>query len=185
MPQSGEARGRHMRWISYLFGFRGRISCGRFWAFLSVTFVCQITLAAAAVWNIDFSGIDFSQYNLGDWSNFTTLHFGNTPAFVALAVFVIMDLTWLAAGLAQTVKRLHDRNKGAAWLLAFIVLPLVLEFAAMFLYVAGGFSKSSLAAAFCNLAGLFLWIWAFAELLFLRGTAGDNRFGRDPLAGKG
>jgi uncharacterized membrane protein YhaH (DUF805 family) len=37
--------------------------------------------------------------------------------------------------------------------------------------------------ALLNLVPVIGWIWILVECGFLRGTYGDNRFGRDPLAG--
>jgi uncharacterized membrane protein YhaH (DUF805 family) len=34
----------------------------------------------------------------------------------------------------------------------------------------------------CEFAGYALSLWALVELGFLRGTAGENHFGPDPLA---
>ncbi len=86
------------------------------------------------------------------------------------------------------MKRLHDRDKGAVWLVVFWLLPLVLNIIAL----AGRFSAMSAgggampaanpAMSLLSLLSFGLSIWAFVELYCLRGTAGDNRYGPDPLA---
>lgn len=91
-------------------------------------------------------------------------------AFGRLAILLpilAIPLTWI--GLATGVKRLHDRNKSAWWLLVFYVLPSVLDYA-------GGESM------LFGIAGLAIFVWALVELGFLRGTSGPNDYGPDPLA---
>src|SRR5690606_8460817 len=73
-------------------------------------------------------------------------------AFGRLAILLpilAIPLTWI--GLATGVKRLHDRNKSAWWLLVFYVLPSVLDYA-------GGESM------LFGIAGLAIFIWALVEL---------------------
>jgi uncharacterized membrane protein YhaH (DUF805 family) len=75
-----------------------------------------------------------------------------------------------------TIKRLHDRDKSAAWYLIFGVAPLGLFIAAIYSYGARALEISSI-LFFVSIAGL---IWAIVELGFLRGTPGANRFGPAP-----
>jgi uncharacterized membrane protein YhaH (DUF805 family) len=76
--------------------------------------------------------------------------------------------------LALSAKRLHDRNKSARWLLAFYLLPGILKSLAE---DAGGIGIA------LELAGTALSLWALVEFGFLRGTAGPNHYGPDPLIG--
>jgi len=108
----------------------------------------------------------------------------NVVAILAAAfLFVIPGLGWilfavvvLAAiyvGIAVAVKRLHDRNKSGLWLLLFYLVPAVLQ------GIAGDdFSGINLVL---NIAGGAISLWALVELGFLRGTAGANDYGPDPL----
>jgi len=87
----------------------------------------------------------------------------------ALSVFgllflpVIIALVW--ASLSISVRRLHDRDKAAWWILLLAVLPGVL----------GAIPIIGV------LLSLPFSIWAFVELGCLRGTAGSNKYGNDPL----
>ncbi len=50
-----------------------------------------------------------------------------------LILFCVFYLIMFYIALAVSAKRLHDRNKGAIWLLVFIILPAVLNIAAAIL----------------------------------------------------
>jgi uncharacterized membrane protein YhaH (DUF805 family) len=105
----------------------------------------------------------------------------------AFAVLGILGLPVFAAvfwaGLANGARRLHDRNKSAWWLMLFMVLPGVLSGLGQAMM---GMSQTSGAdaagGAVLVLLGLPLSVWAFVEMGCLKGTAGPNRYGEDPLA---
>ena len=61
----------------------------------------------------------------------------------------LASLVMAVPSLAASIKRLHDRNK-SAWFLLLWLVPII------------------------------GWIWIAVETGFFRGTAGLNRFGRDP-----
>ena len=91
------------------------------------------------------------------------------------ALLVLGSLPILVSCLAISVRRLHDRNKSAWWLLVFVVGPLVLQ---------GGGSLNTLdssPAVALMIASLPLSIWGFIELGCVPGTSGPNRYGLDPL----
>ena len=82
-------------------------------------------------------------------------------------------------GFSFTTERLHDRNKSAWWLVVFYLAPGVLgqiERGAWFASAAGTVLHYVLA-----LAAFALTIWGFVEIGCLRGTAGSNTYGPDPL----
>ncbi|HOT84095.1 MAG: DUF805 domain-containing protein [Rhodospirillales bacterium] len=112
-------------------------------------------------------------------------------SLVVIGVFGVMFLTGGGGGvaaigviyllllwptLAMGVKRLHDRNKSAWWLVVFYVVPTLLN-----VLVEGG-DGEGVGAMIFGLASLAISIWALVELGFLRGTVGANRYGPDPLA---
>lgn len=68
----------------------------------------------------------------------------------------------------------HDRGKSGWWLLVFFAAPAILSSTVA---VAGEGLQPVLEAA-----GAALSVWAFAALACLRGTAGPNAYGDDPLA---
>lgn len=99
------------------------------------------------------------------------------PLFVVMVVVVLIP--WLLWGFSFTTRRLHDRGKSAWWLVVFYLVPGVLgqfSAAAWFGGVAGIVMHYVLA-----LVAFGLTIWGFVEIGFLRGTAGSNTYGPDPL----
>jgi uncharacterized membrane protein YhaH (DUF805 family) len=106
-----------------------------------------------------------------------------TAAGIAAPLFVLMVavalIPWLLWGFSFTTKWLHDRDKSAWWLVMFYLVPGVLgqlATAAWFGGAAGMVLQHSLA-----LASFAVTIWGFVEIGCLRGTAGPNTFGPDPL----
>lgn len=97
---------------------------------------------------------------------------------VGVAVMIPGVIIALWVGLAAGVRRLHDRNKSAWWLLLFYGPSL-------FFSVLSEVASTSSPEAGSALAALSLpfSIWAFVELGCLKGTSGPNRFGEDPLGG--
>lgn len=93
---------------------------------------------------------------------------------IPLFLFIIL------VSLANSARRLHDRNKSAWWLLVFSGVPFVLSAFAAMMRLGGGAADQG-GAALVNLIGFGFSMWAFAELGFLKGTAGPNQFGDDPL----
>jgi uncharacterized membrane protein YhaH (DUF805 family) len=73
-----------------------------------------------------------------------------------------------------SVRRLHDRGASGWRLLMFFALPAALD------HVAG--VDSAGLSFFFSMAELALSIWGFIALGCLRGDAGANRYGPDPLA---
>lgn len=71
----------------------------------------------------------------------------------ARAVAIILGVISLWPGLALLVKRWRDRDR-SAWWLATLLIPFL---------------------------GILFSIWILIEAWFLKGTDGDNRFGKDPL----
>jgi uncharacterized membrane protein YhaH (DUF805 family) len=91
---------------------------------------------------------------------------------LAFLSFVPLFISSLAVG----TKRLHDRDKSAWWLIVFYILPSILSGAGKALGDAG---------LILSLVSLGLSVWALVELGCLRGTAGPNQYGSDPLEGRG
>ncbi len=141
-----------------LFSFKGRINRAKYWlviVVISAIFVAFVLIAAAAQ----------------SW---------------ALGVLAgLLFIPTLASSLAITVKRLHDREKSAWWLLVFYLMPSLLEGMGKGVEetAVGEDWASLLPALVLFIAAIVLSIWAFVELGCLRGTVGGNRYGPDPLQG--
>lgn len=107
-------------------------------------------------------------------------------AFVSLIGTVIM----FYPSLALSMKRLHDRNKGAKpWAFIFFGPGILMQ---LMLATRIGFSTSVIAGeeivlpsnglvTVFTFVGAAIGLWALVEFGFLKGTDGDNQFGPDPL----
>lgn len=92
--------------------------------------------------------------------------------FWVLAAPLLIAFAW--ANLSLNARRAHDRGKSAWWLLLYQGVPAllnVLRFAAG----QGGPADPLGLIVFC------FGMWVFVDLGILKGTAGTNRFGDDPL----
>jgi uncharacterized membrane protein YhaH (DUF805 family) len=116
--------------------------------------------------------------------------------FTCLALAGVAALAFVVPHLAVTVRRLHDTNRSAWWLLLQApgaLSPLIFFGAA--LGVAGGGARSSdaVAAALVSAAaGAMLLLMAaqvcntiLMVILWMRGTDGENRYGPDPRSPDG
>lgn len=99
------------------------------------------------------------------------------PLFIIMVILVLVP--WLLWGLSFTTKRLHDRDKSAWWLAVFYLVPSVLGQLARAAWFTG--AASTVPHYILALAGFALATWGFVEIGCLRGTAGSNTYGPDPL----
>jgi uncharacterized membrane protein YhaH (DUF805 family) len=144
--------------LEFLFGASGRINRAKYWRSLLILgvagmFVGVIMLTAAGI---------------------------AAPIFIIMVVIVFIP--WLMWGIAIHSERLHDRDKSAWWLVVFYGLPAALSGlaeAAWFAGLAGPVMHSILSVL--SWASFALTLWGFVEIGCLRGTAGPNRYGANPL----
>jgi uncharacterized membrane protein YhaH (DUF805 family) len=80
---------------------------------------------------------------------------------------------WVYA--AASIKRLHDRDKSAWWMVPFFVVP-------GFYHQFEDRLDDSYPVLLLALIASGLSLWGFTELCCLRGSKKANRFGPDPLA---
>jgi uncharacterized membrane protein YhaH (DUF805 family) len=171
-----------MDWGSYFFSFQGRINRAKLWLFIPI--VIGIYIAYFMLFSVLFGTSIVAMMKGGP----AGLAAGGASIGAAMILTCILFLVILVASLALAVKRLHDRDKGAIWLLVFWLLPVVLNSIVLANRVAtmstetGTMPPVNAAMGLLSLVSLGVAIWAFVELYCLRGTAGDNRFGPDPLA---
>ena len=146
-----------MDWWSFFFSFRGRINRAKYWLALLI-----FTIVGMVQGLVGFA--------LGNAVLFQIFNF-------------LIDLAVLVASIALGIKRLHDRDRSAWWLLLFYMRPVVFAGAGGAIMWAGASSVGmtedwSLFPRLCLIGGFALGIWGLVEIGFLRGSAGYNRFGR-------
>lgn len=142
-----------------LFSFQGRIGRTKF--LISIILVNMI-LAALELSLKKILSVETSDSLL--WLTISMLNAG-------FAAFI-----WAVLG----VKRLHDRNKSGWWILAIQVVPSLALYPAIEVAQMGG--QLATIGTIVAVVSVVLLLWAWIELVHLRGTRGDNRFGPDPLA---
>jgi uncharacterized membrane protein YhaH (DUF805 family) len=83
---------------------------------------------------------------------------------------------------ALLAKRLHDRNK-SGWLAALLIVPMLIA-NGLDPDFSGTPQNTATNAIYMatSVITLLVGIWFLIELGFVRGTAGDNKYGTDPLA---
>jgi uncharacterized membrane protein YhaH (DUF805 family) len=95
-------------------------------------------------------------------------------------VIIALWLAILVAGIANGARRLHDRGKSAWWLLVFYGVPALFSIPAAIVKADPSQDAQSLGALIA-LLGLPFSIWGFVVMGCLKGTAGPNKYGDDPL----
>lgn len=179
--------------MSYLFSFKGRINRAKIWLFLLITIVAYIVIGVIAGVGLDWSEFAKSfiaqakELTPGEQLDFSKLacpKMIGPQSYVALAAMGVLFLALLYAGLAIFVKRLHDRNKSAWWLIPYWLVPVGLQaFAKVDAHsFFATFATMSLLDRIAYGLALLISLWVFIELYFFRGTRGENRYGPDPLA---
>lgn len=153
-----------------LFRFDGRANRAAYWRIVLATIAVLILCVGIPVYVL--SGDDKPdaalQYQAADPLKFVLIML----ALIALLIGILVLL-------ATMVRRLHDRNKSAWWILIFTVAPAILD-NLLQAQVGEELPQTPLQwALFAVASGLS--IWGFVEIGCLRGTRGANRYGPDPL----
>jgi uncharacterized membrane protein YhaH (DUF805 family) len=154
--------------LGYLYGsFQGRINRRPFW-WATILLLVIVTVLAIGT----FVAVG------------PTLTVDLDPEDPRLKTFVFVmqaiSLVSLYPGLALTVKRLHDRDR-PGYFAAFLYLPLVIKEITDLAGITGDPENAS--PLDLPLYGIIFIasLWFLIVLGFLRGTAGPNRYGPDPL----
>ena len=142
--------------FEFLFGASGRINRAKYWRSFLIYIVAGLL---AAVILLTAAGIA-------------------APLFIIMIVLVFIP--WLLWGFSITTERLHDRDKSAWWVVVFYLVPGALGQSAKAAWFPG--AAGTVLHYVLALAGFALTIWGFVEIGCLRGTAGSNTYGPDPLA---
>lgn len=143
-----------MDWKFLFTSFSGRINRKPYW-------ICTLIILGAILL-------------IGVVGGFLLAAGGGEGGMGFVILVVAMTIATIYPALAVTVKRLHDRNKSAWWLIPFYLLPGALDG----IGTAIGGEEGLLPL---SLASMALGIWALVELGFLKGTQGPNEYGPDPL----
>jgi uncharacterized membrane protein YhaH (DUF805 family) len=175
-----------MDWTCYLFRFDGRINRALLWQALLIVALLAALLGVIGqvIHLINAEGslklsikLDFN-FGLDDLFKLV-----DPRAYPSLASFDRATLILKASGLAlfswiflaTAIKRLHDRDRRGWWIVPFVFVPgLYSQFSDLL-------PDSNWMLPF-NLAASILWLWGLVEMFIVPGSAGDNRFGPDPLA---
>ncbi len=141
--------------FEFLFGASGRINRAKYWRSIFLFIVAGLMTAV----------ILFTAAGIA------------APLFIIMVIVVLIP--WLLWGVSFTTERLHDRDKSAWWLVVFYLVPGILGQQAKAAWFGGapGMALHYILA----LASFALTVWGFVEIGCLRGTAGSNTYGPDPL----
>jgi uncharacterized membrane protein YhaH (DUF805 family) len=148
-------RGTMEDFLQFMFGASGRINRARYWRSFLIYIAAGLMTAV----------ILFTAAGIA------------APLFILMVVLVL--LPWLLWGFSFTTERLHDRDKSAWWLVVFYLAPGGLDQIAKVALLAG--AEGIVLHHALTMAALTLTIWGFVEIGCLRGTAGSNTYGPDPL----
>ncbi|MDR3527367.1 MAG: DUF805 domain-containing protein [Rhizomicrobium sp.] len=181
--------------MHYLFGFSGRINRAKMWLFFLISIIWEIVVGLVAILGLHWSHYlqALKTFTENRHSPFDPAPFPIPDAVAGTAWFAVggialLFVLFIVAYFAVFVKRLHDRNKSASWLLVFVALPWVLDIVVLATGSVGGLPQGLFVGPVGIVRGVayvlvcLIGLWAFIELYFLRGTRGENRFGPDPLA---
>lgn len=100
--------------------------------------------------------------------------FGELGALVGYTILTTAVVFYIWIGLAAAVRRLHDRAKPGWWSLPLWVAPHLL-FGIGVVALQGNAGLATIIASFA------LFLWGIIELGGLKGTAGPNAYGPDPI----
>ncbi|HEX4302622.1 MAG TPA: DUF805 domain-containing protein [Rhizomicrobium sp.] len=164
--------------LHLLFGFAGRTNRAKVWLFSLGAFVAWTLIIVVAISAVAAS--DAARPNAAANSN---VHLQGVldAAFVPVLLTLLFAVVVFYCNLAVFAKRLHDRGRSAWWLLVFILGPGLISVGGRWLSIQDADVGIDL-GDLCVLIAYGVALWGMVEFYLLPGTAGDNRFGPDPLA---
>ena len=146
--------------VGLLASYTGRINRAKYWTAVLIYIGVMIVMIA-----VGFIMVGNSLLETGgeDAEDVIAGLFSKGIGFILIVLIVYIPM--IVSGVFVGIKRLHDRDKSGWWLLLFYLVPGLLSGHGTIL----------------SLVGFALSIWGIVELGFLRGTAGPNKYGPDPL----
>lgn len=174
---SGDTGGYSVSILHLLFGFSGRIS--------RKTYIIAVTLLAIVMSALMFSA---SVLAIGNWY-FAPSRLEDVKIW--LMIYGVMMLVGFWPTLALVTKRLHDRNYPMWVGLVFYFSMLIFVVPILWIYRLNPenieIELLGLFEAYTLILVLLFWplsFWLGAQLTFMRGVAGSNAWGPDPLEGR-
>ena len=166
-----------MDWTWYLFGFKGRINRAKYWLAGLIILCWMLFLAGLVIAaGLPFGGDTSFGFNVGDVFTIVDPASHRAPSMYELPAHFLETagtLLFLWVYLATSIKRLHDRDKSAWWMVPFFAVPgLCNQF------------SDRLPGYFVFTTGLIagvLGLWGFIEMYLLKGSRKTNRFEHNPL----
>jgi uncharacterized membrane protein YhaH (DUF805 family) len=158
--------------VSDLMGFDGRINRQRWWIGIIVIIIIGIII----YWILGLifgTGMMMDAKTLTDPAAMTA--YLQKAGWVGLIVGVVLAYP----NLSLTVKRRHDRNNNGYDAMALIGLSVLWNL----LTALGVVTNLGVVSTIVGLILLVLSLWILVQAGFLKGTAGPNQYGPDPLGG--
>jgi uncharacterized membrane protein YhaH (DUF805 family) len=162
-----------MDWVWYLFKFQGRINRAKYWL-AGLIIVCWMIFLAMIATIFGVKTLHFSVEDIFRVVDPNTYRRLSSTDLRLIAVKMIGTPVFLWVYVATSIKRLHDRDKSAWWMIPFFVVPGLID---QFLNRLG----NSYAMIGIGAIAAALLTWCGIELLFFKGSRKTNRFGRNPL----
>jgi uncharacterized membrane protein YhaH (DUF805 family) len=162
-----------MNLTELLFSFTGRIKRLHWW----ITNIVTLGVAALADILIDFGAEATGNLAVDP----ETAEATPTGLFLVAALVVSVIDLWIAFALAA--KRLHDRDRTGWWLAVQFLLAALGLIGFLVVVLVPGMQEIEfyVPAVILGAGAIGVSLWLFIEMGFLKGTAGTNRFGPDPL----
>jgi uncharacterized membrane protein YhaH (DUF805 family) len=165
-----------MDWTWYLFGFKGRINRGKMWlaVLIGMCWMAFMAVLTAATSTSTTDSVEFDVYDVFrvlDPASYRSLSSTDLPSLLIRVIGTPL-LVWFHA--ATSIKRLHDRDKSAWWMIPFFVGP------GIFNQFSNRLGDSYLLMLVGLVAFVFL-LWGFVEMYCLKGSRKTNRYGSNPL----
>ena len=151
------------------FGLKGRFNRARAWRHSLLAFVVAGVLQLLVIYMFPIPE-----------QLITMFHSEVLEKGIVSVVMSAPSVTFVYIWAAIGVKRLHDRNKSGWWAVLYLGVPSLLL--VMMLAAADANGQLHGWAAALMIPFLILLLASFVELACLKGTAGPNQYGPDPLA---
>ena len=156
-----------MRLLRDLFSFDGRITRRQFWLGHAAIFAISMLIAVVGGIVLGVAGVVF-----------------NKPEIAVVGPLVIGGIVSVGALIAETslaVRRMHDRNGSAIWVMMLVGAVVILNVTVTAQRMLFGEPVIDPLTVGLTSFSLIMGGWMVYELGFLSGTRGRNRYGESPV----